>query len=140
MQSGVRFSSMMIPQAATIQFAHLKVVASDTVSVTTVNADIKVEDTDNALPFTTGANFAARVRSAIKVDWDNISGWTAGVTYQSPEIKTLIQRIVNRPGWQAGNAMVIFIEDDTSSADAYREFASYDHLTYVQAQLCVYFT
>lgn len=139
-QCGVRFPGVMVPKASTIHWAKLKLVASDAVSTTTVNSNIKGEDADNAVAFTTGVNFVARARTSASVAWDAIAGWTAGVVYQSPDISSVIQEIVNRAGWVSGNSMVIFIEDDGSSANAYREFAAWDHLTYAAAILEIYFT
>ncbi|GAI81538.1 unnamed protein product, partial [marine sediment metagenome] len=66
------------------------------------------------------AAFSARWdnRTAARVDWDDIPGWTQNVDYNSPEIKPVIQEIVNRPGWAEG-AIVIFWEDfDSRSTKA----------------------
>jgi len=60
-----------------------------------------------------GTHFDARWanRTTARVDWDDIPAWTAGNDYDSPEIKTVIQEIVDRPGWASGQDMVIFWED-----------------------------
>lgn len=135
--SGVRFTSVMIPKGSTIKSAILRLVASDSVSGTTVNATIKGENVNHAIAFSTYANFTGRARTAASVAWNNIGGWTAGSTYSTPDLKTIIQAIVNRAGWVSGNALVLFIENNASTIGKYREFASWDHLTYAAAQLIV---
>lgn len=135
--SGVRFTTVLIPQGTTIKSAVLTLVASDTVSSITVNAIIKGEDANQANAFSTYANFMGRPRTSASVAWNNIAGWTAGVSYQTADLKTIIQEIVNRAGWLSGNALVLFIENNGSTQGSYREFASWDHLTYAAAQLIV---
>lgn len=127
----------MIPQGSTILSAYLRGVASDTLTSTTVNTNIKGEDANNANDFSTYADFAGRIRTTALVAWDSIVSWTAGTVYTSPDIATVIQEIVDRGGWQAGNAMVFFIENDASTVGSYREFAAYDHLVYNPVQLVV---
>jgi type IV pilus assembly protein PilY1 len=43
------------------------------------------------------------------VTWNNLPAWTKDNAYQTPDLKTIVQEIVDRPGWQSGNRMVIFL-------------------------------
>lgn len=128
---------MLIPQGSTIVSAILRLTASDTVTAGTVNAIIYGHDVDTAAAFSTYADFMARPRTSASVAHAAVAAWTAGTAYDSPDISTILQEIVNRPGWQNGNAMVFFIENNLSTLGAYREFAAYDHAVYAAAQLLV---
>lgn len=52
----------------------------------------------NALPLTTAT-----------VAWTP-GAWTTGVRQDSPELKTILQEIVNQPGWVSGNAVIILLK------------------------------
>jgi len=107
--SGMRFTNIAIPQGATIAEAHLTLKSYGSRDGTFVNTRISAEDVDSAVTFDS-ATFGARWanRTTARVDWDNISAWASAHDYNSPDIKTVIQGIVNRGGWSSGNSMVIF--------------------------------
>ena len=111
---GGRFTNVTIPKGATIVSAYLTLRSSQSMAGTVVNTRISAEDVDNPPTFADDkAAFDARWanRTTARVDWDAIPAWTSGTDYNSPEIKTVIQEIVNRAGWASGNAIVIFWED-----------------------------
>jgi len=37
--------------------------------------------------------------------------FTALSTYDSPEIKAVLQKIIDRPGWASGNALMVLLRD-----------------------------
>jgi len=43
------------------------------------------------------------------VQWDSLPSPSVGETMVSPEIKIIIQEIINRPGWSSGNSLSIII-------------------------------
>lgn len=135
--AGVRFTTMVIPQGSTILSAVLRVVASDTVSAGVVNALVYGHDSDSAAAFSTYADFMGRPRTSASVAWAAIAAWTTGTSYDSPDLTAIIQEIVSRPGWVSGNAMVLFVQNNSSTLGAYREFAAYDHAVFAAAQLLV---
>ena len=137
---GVRFTSLLIPQGATIHSAYVRGYASDTVSGATATAVIRGEDADTANAFSTYTNFIARIKTSASVAWASIAAWTFGTAYNTPSLTTIIQEIVNRASWASGNAIVIFVENNGSSSGAYREWAAYDHLTLAAPQLVVTFS
>lgn len=130
---GMRFTNITIPQGATINGAHLTLKAASSYSGTDCNTRISAEDVDDAPTFADDkAAFDARwaARTTARVDWDNIPEWTPGTDYNSPEIKTVIQEIVDRGGWASGQAIVIFWEDyedrSTHATDCYRTAYPWD--------------
>jgi len=113
--AGGRFTNVTIPASSTIDSAYLKVTALVSRTETTVNTRIYGEDVDDAAAFSTVANYNGRTQTSAFVDWDSISSWTINVEYSSPDIKTIIQEIIDRGGWASGQDMVVFWEDHGSS-------------------------
>ena len=74
---------------------------------------IQGQAVDNAPVFTTGAsNVSNRARTTAQATWSPIR-WTtigaAGLDQQSPNLSAIVQEIVNRGGWNAGNALVMIV-------------------------------
>ena len=46
------------------------------------------------------------------------TAWTAGAKYQSPELKDVVQEIVNRGGWTGGNTLALVFRLGTGRRDA----------------------
>jgi len=112
---GMRFINVAIPQGVTVTNAYISLLEpwSGQTGVV-VNSRISAERVDNAPTFADDADaFDARWanRTVVRVNWDNIPAWTIAEWYNSPNIKEVIQEIVNRAGWASGNAIVIFWED-----------------------------
>ena len=138
MTAGIRFPNMTISNGATILSATVTLQAVDVYSTGTVcNAQIKGEAIDDAVTFSTYADFIGRTRTTAYVNWDAVSVWTIDTDYNSPSITTIIQEIINRAGWVSGNDLVIFIADNGSSDSANRTFKAYDQDTNYCARLTV---
>ncbi|XOV86957.1 MAG: hypothetical protein ACFHX7_18580 [Pseudomonadota bacterium] len=58
----------------------------------------------------TNGNISSRTATTAQVAWNNVPPWVNGNTYQSPSIQTVIQEIVDRPGWNNNNEMVLIIK------------------------------
>ncbi len=118
-----------IPQGAQISEAHVICPCVETRSNTTVNCIISAVDVDDGYqgPWTR-AGLEGAPRTTAQVEWNNIPAWTSGQNYNTPDIKDIIQEIVNRPGWQSGNRITILLEDNGSTQVSwtYRKFASRD--------------
>lgn len=127
---GGRFINITIPQGATIlDGTHLTPCSSGNLTTTGANSRVSAENVDNAPTFADDkVAFDARWanRTAARVDWDNIPNWTRYVWYDSPEIKAVIQEVINRPGWVSGNSIVIFWEDFENRSTGRRAAYSYD--------------
>ena len=136
--TGMRFLNVAIPQGATIQSAKITFKANINEAGTTCNSKFVGDKETNAATFSTLADFQSRrgtdvggannnLRTTASVSWA-ISAWTSGTSYDSPDISTVIQEIVNQGGWASGNAMAIFWDDfsNLSTATALRAANSYD--------------
>ena len=127
MGGAMRFLDITIPRGATITHAYLTLTSEDPTSGSTIRTRIKGQAADNPPTFSTLVDFDARSWTS-QVDWDDIPAWTLNQRYHSPDIKTVIQEIVDRPGWSSGNAMVLCWDDFDGRSDtgAYRQPRAYD--------------
>ncbi len=111
---GLRFQGIDIPQGATINNVYLQFTnASSSESSGPCNLMIQGENAGDAAPYISEANnIFDRATTTATVNWTP-SDWTtqgeAGVLQQSPDLTNIVQEIVNRPDWSAGNAMSFII-------------------------------
>ena len=139
---GLRFQNITIPSGVTIEAAYFRPIAQSDETGTTFRSRIKGEDADNAAAFSTVEDFDGRDRTTAEVDWDGEGPWTTGERYQSPDIKTIIQEIIDRPGWSSGNALVLFWDDfdDRSDVGADRRAYQYDNAPTNPVQLHIQYS
>jgi len=116
--AGMRLLNVTIPPGSTIDTAYLTITCIVGRSGVVVRSIVRGEAADNAATFSTVANYDARTRTTALVYWDAIPAWTLDAAYNSPEIKTVVQEIVNRGGWLSGNAMVFFWDDHDGRSTA----------------------
>ena len=105
---GLRFTNITVPNRATVTSAFLQFTCDETgTGATTLT--IKGQVADNAATFGT-ATFAvsSRVQGAATVNW-TVPSWSTvdqrSTPQRSPDLKTLVQEVVNRAGWNSGNAL-----------------------------------
>ena len=68
------------------------------------------EATDDAATFDRNpGNISARAKTSAVADWNNVEPWTKDMKYWSSNIKSVVQEIVSRRGWVAGNDMALFV-------------------------------
>ncbi|MFZ2404638.1 MAG: putative Ig domain-containing protein, partial [Methylobacter sp.] len=112
---GMRFNSIAIPKGAVIQNAYIQFTVDETPSVAET-LQVWGQAADNAATFTTAANnISSRPKTTASATW-NPAAWptlgAAGVDQQTPDIKAVIQEIVNRSGWTSGNSLAVIITGD----------------------------
>ena len=112
---GFRFQNINIAQGATsISNAYIQFSVDEDDSGTT-NVIIYGEDADDTATFTTtSGDITSRTTTSAQELWSGIPAWsgagTAGADQRTPDISSIISEIVQRPGWTAGNSIVIIIE------------------------------
>ena len=145
MGGGIRFPNITIAQGKTIISATIQFVSRAATSGTTVKSYLTGELSTDAAVFSTQADYQNRrgtacggannnYRTTAQVAWDSIgtfdSAGVAGAAEKSPDITSIIQEIVNQPGWVSGHAIVIWWDDcddrSTHSANVYRQARTYD--------------
>ncbi|MFC1665479.1 VWA domain-containing protein, partial [Pseudomonadota bacterium] len=112
---GLRFQNVALPKGVEITSAKLEFRAAGGSSADTwmnIFAELPTDGDADAYSETTD-NISSRDYSSAYVNWsgpdtvedDPIDQWVTGDTYQSPDIKDLVQLIVNENDWCGGNAL-----------------------------------
>ncbi len=121
--SAVRFA-LDVPQGANVTDATVSLVAKgNTAGANTLT--FSVEPVSNATTFSSSsANLSNRPTTG-SVSWSPGS-WADGETYTSPDLSELIQTVVNRSDWAAGNHIAIRVSA-TASNSGKRAARTYDY-------------
>jgi PKD repeat protein len=111
-QVGIRFTNLNLPPGANITNAYIQ-FAADELNSATATLTVKGQNLGNPSTFTsTNANISSRAKTTASVAWSPVA-WTvaqeATVKQRTPNLKTIVQEIVNRPDWAANNAMAFFV-------------------------------
>ena len=124
-QIGLRFQNLSIPKNATITNAYIEFTV-DEVTSGNVTVNISGEATDNSLAFqNTGYNISSRTKTASIVAWNPTNWLNENDIHQTPNLKDLVQEIVNRNGWSSGNSMSFILFGGNVPTNA-RVAESYD--------------
>ena len=133
---GTRFAGLQVPAGATIINASIQ-FRTDEVSTDVANLTIRAEAHDNtpAYQAVTG-NVASRATTTANVAWTPPAWNTvneAGAAQRTPNLASLIQAIVDRPGWTQGNALALqFRGTGRRTADAFEDGAAFAPLLHVE--------
>jgi hypothetical protein len=107
---GLRFQDINIETGTPIAAAHVTFWADETSAAPTSLLFQGQAHYDAPAFSDTAADLSGRARTAAEVAWDDVPAWTAEhEAYQSPDLAAIVQEVLDRPGWQPGNALVILI-------------------------------
>ncbi|NEQ48728.1 MAG: T9SS type A sorting domain-containing protein [Leptolyngbya sp. SIO3F4] len=135
---GLRFQNIVIEQGTTIDsafivfHAHEGKTAADVAMLTIVG-----DAADDAQTFDAGGGFTDmylltdRPQTTAQVDWTVAEDWVIWQPYKTADISSIVQELVNRPGWTSGNAMAFILlgEDQGPSVNENaREFTSFENI------------
>ena len=109
---GLRFQAINIPRGAKIAKAYVQFQTNER-SEGKASLNICAQAIDDAPTFTTqDKDLSKRKRTAAVVGWKPDS-WkkerASGEKQRTPNLASVIQAIVNRPGWKRGNALALII-------------------------------
>lgn len=121
---GMLFRNLNIPANATVTNAYIQFTTDETNSGSTSLA-IKIQDSSNAPDITSQSyNITSRSYYSQSVAW-NPSSWSSvgasGTAQRTPDVKSLVQYVVNKSNWNSGNSMMFYI-----SGTGERTAESYD--------------
>lgn len=126
--AGIRFKGLGIPKGATISTAYITFEAYANSSTAQADTDFVINGiaSDDATWFPNNVDeISSRPVTTASVAWDNVPAWTAGATDQTPELKTIVQELVNRAGWTTSSSIAFKITG-TGKRDA-RPYDYGDH-------------
>ncbi len=138
--SAMRFTSINILQGTEIRCAYITWIPFDDRAGVTVRTKLSGADEDDSAQITSFADFNGRARTTAEVLY-NPPAWVQDVEKQSPDLKDIIQEIVDRPGWMPLQAMNIFWEDAGSDNvfDAFRQARSFEDSPLEAPKLTIFF-
>ena len=108
---GIRWTGLTIPKGATITAAWIQFAAKESWPDAT-SLNFYGQASDAAPQFTSNTNdVGARARTSAFVNWVPVV-WNVdevGANERTPDLKSVVQEIVNRAGWASGNPLAIII-------------------------------
>ncbi|MCF6325332.1 MAG: chitobiase/beta-hexosaminidase C-terminal domain-containing protein, partial [Gammaproteobacteria bacterium] len=107
---GMRFKYLKIPQGAVITAAYLEFQV-DEASSGVLDLTMAAQASANAATFTSdNGDISNRMMTGNGVVWNNEADWVnIGSTQKSPDIRLIIQEVVNLGEWISGNALAIIM-------------------------------
>lgn len=130
MTAYTRFQNVTIPQGTPIDSAVLVLYAHEDESAPAY-ITVYAEDIDDSPMFEEDEALADRTMTTASVAWDCVDNWTMWQQYHSPNLASLIQEVVGRPGWVSGNSLTLFMKGEDQGAsllDNGRDFESYENI------------
>lgn len=113
--TALRFTGVNVPKGATITSARIDFTSDQDQSGTT-NLAFYGELAPNTTTINAAAagNISSRTKTTASVAWNNVPAWITGATYSSPDLKDVVQEIVNQGtawnnGWCGENALTILV-------------------------------
>jgi len=129
---GVRFRAVPIAAGSTIERAWLEFATDEPDSEPTA-LTISAEAGDSAAAFSASTgDLSRRARTSAQTAWTPGQWSTLGKLRQTPDLAGLVQEVVERPGWQSGNALAFLI-----GGTGKRVVVSYDGDPAAAPKLCV---
>ncbi len=122
-----RFTNVNVPKNATITSANIFLNSRVTGATVTLNQRINAQDSDNPPTIVNvNSNISGRTLIPTLVNWNGIPAFTAGTRYSTPDVGTIVQSLVNRPGWVNGNAMFFTFRNNASVGTPSRDMSAYE--------------
>jgi len=119
----VRCPLAFIPQGATIKTAVLRIKIDTTHAESKCNINCYFNDIDDAISPTTATALNALAVSAA-VGWADIPTQTAGGYLYTPDLADILQEVIDREGWESGNALMVILKiiaaTQTRGAEVFR--------------------
>lgn len=106
--TGMRFQNVDIAQGTTVIRAVLSLRCNSSGNISMTACPIAADDVDDSPTFSEVAKPSARTPTDAQVGWTP-GDWDYGEWYDSPDIKAVVQEILDRPGWAANQDLSILI-------------------------------
>ncbi len=108
---GLRFKNITLPQGASVLNAYLEFTAYQNGTSSGARMTIRGAAQDDPNDFSPHKRYLLHnmPKTSASVSWSSIPPWYRNGVYQSPPITNVIQEIINRPGWQFKNELMIIL-------------------------------
>jgi hypothetical protein len=110
---GLRFTGLKIPKGANIINAYIQFTVDEASSGST-SLNIYAENSDNAATFRSSSNnITNRKKTVASVKWSPYAWSTvgdAGADQRTPNLKSIVQEVVNRAGWTVSSNLAVLID------------------------------
>ncbi|MDX2246951.1 MAG: T9SS type A sorting domain-containing protein [Bacteroidia bacterium] len=133
---GLRFRGLNIPQGSIITDAYIQ-FTTDELDFGATNLTLKAQASDNSDAFGPNPyNISSRPKTTASVAWAPIL-WNqygvSGAAQRTPDLSTLVQEVVNRPGWSASSALTMIVSGTGErTAESYEGSPSRAPIIYVE--------
>ena len=117
---GLRWEDVGIPQGAGVAKAYVE-LQCDEIKGGTEAVSLLIEgdlSPDAALFADVTNNVTSRPRTAAQVVWVPADWISEGQRDQTSDIASILEEIINQPGWASGNALALIISDDPANPSA----------------------
>ncbi len=130
--AGMRFRDIAIPPGATIDSVFIEVFSHESKTPEDVaRITVSAEATDDAQTFTEDQLITDRTQTEAKILWEVAEEWGLWTPHLTPDLKDIVQEIVNRDGWEAGNSIAFIFQGEdqgASEVENAREWESYENI------------
>ncbi len=136
-----RFTNVTIPEGSTVDSAEIHITPRYSSAGTGFLSRIIGEATTNPDNPSSYADVTGRTRTSASVNWNTDTGFTENTPVNSPDASDVIQEIIDQAGWESGNALMLFWENQLEGAACnLRYAATYDHVSYAEPELEITYT
>jgi uncharacterized delta-60 repeat protein len=137
---GFRFAAIDIPQGAIINsatFSGYLYSATYDQMYATIYGHAADNSPDFTAPNDSIVNTGVRPRTTASVAWQEVFGSTG---WKTKDVTSIVQEIIDRPGWSNNNAITLLFISDNSSMNAPCYFSAYDGAPAEAAKLTINYT
>jgi len=133
-----RFTGITVPAGVTIDAAKVTLTAYQA-SSSDVYLRIWGEQSNAAATFSSWSDYITRAKTTAFADWTP-TAWNSGTTYDSADIKAIIQELVNDYGGLAAANIAIFMLNNSSAWASRRDVKAYQDFPADAALLSITYT
>jgi len=123
--AGLRFVNLSVPPGATITSAHLQVYSLQSQWIA-YSFTIAAEASGNSATFSASAPPSQRAQTVAQITHSDNVKWAADTWYSLDEMKAVIQEVIGRADWQAGNSLSIVVKGTGTGAFARKFVANFN--------------
>jgi len=134
----MRWSGVTIPDDVTIDAAYITFVVAQVYGIPPA-CTLSFEDAANPSAPTTTSDAQSRVSTSATVSITGSSD-SVGTSWNSPELKTIIQELVDSYSYASGAAMICMVKCTSASNNNFSSQASWDHADYNPPLLHIEYT